>query len=78
MRGFAKGAKWVDDHLGDQDYLKLVASFTKTDPALLAKMVVGSQPLDIDVAGVDHVAALMRDNGLLKSDIDIAPKIFKP
>lgn len=77
MRGFAKGAKWVDDHLGDEDYLNLVASFTKTKPELLKKMVVGPQPMDIDVAGVEHVAALMRDNGLLKSNIDIAPKIFR-
>lgn len=76
-RGFAKGAKWVDDHLGDEDYLKLVASFTRTDPALLKKMVVGPQPMDIDVAGVEHVAALMRDNGLLKSNVDIGPKIFR-
>lgn len=77
MRGFAKGAKWVDDHLGDEDYLNLVASFTKTKPELLKKMVVGPQPMDIDVAGIEHVAALMRDNGLLKSNIDIAPKIFR-
>lgn len=77
MRGFAKGAQWVDAHLGDPDYLKLVASYTRTDPALLAKMVVGPQPTDIDVAGIQHVAALMRDNGLLKGDVDVAAKIFK-
>jgi NitT/TauT family transport system substrate-binding protein len=77
MRGFAKGAQWVDAHLGDPEYLKLVASFTKTDPALLAKMVVGPQPMDIDVAGVEHVAALMKQNGLLKTNIDIAAKVFR-
>ena len=77
MRGFAKGAAWVDTHLGDPDYLKLVASYTKTDEKLLAKMVVGPQPMDIDVAGIERVAALMRENGLLKGDLDIASKIFR-
>jgi NitT/TauT family transport system substrate-binding protein len=76
-RGFAKGAQWVDAHLGDAEYLKLVASYTRTNEKLLAKMVVGPQPMDIDVAGIKRVAALMRDNGLLKTDVDVAAKIFK-
>lgn len=77
IRGFAKGAQWVDAHLGDAQYLQLVASFTKTDEKLLAKMVVGMQPLTVDVAGIEGMAALMKANGLLKTDIDVAAKIFK-
>jgi NitT/TauT family transport system substrate-binding protein len=76
LRGFKKGAEWVDAHLGDEEYLKLVASYTKTDPALLAKMALNKQPLDIDPAGIARVAALMKENGLLKSDLNIAAKIF--
>jgi len=77
VRGFNKGALWVDQHLGDADYMKLVASYTKTDPALLAKMALNKQPLDIDPAGIERVAALMRANGLLHTALDIPAKIFK-
>jgi len=77
LRGFYKGADWVNQHLLDADYLKLVASYTKTDPALLAKMAVSKQPIGVDPKQIERVAALMRENGLLKSDIDVAAKIFK-
>jgi NitT/TauT family transport system substrate-binding protein len=77
LRGFYKGAAWVNEHLGDADYLKLVASYTRTDPALLAKMPVSKQPLDVDPKAIERVAALMKENGLLKTDIDIAAHVFK-
>jgi NitT/TauT family transport system substrate-binding protein len=77
LRGFYKGADWVDEHLGDPEYMKLVASFTKTDPALLSKMALNKQPLDIDPKQIERVAALMKENGLLKTDLDIAAHVFK-
>lgn len=77
LRGFYKGAAWVDEHLGDPEYMTLVASFTKTDPALLAKMALNKQPLDVDPKQIERVAALMRENGLLKTDLDIAGHVFK-
>jgi NitT/TauT family transport system substrate-binding protein len=77
LRGFTKGAEWVNEHLGDPDYMKLVASFTKTDPALLAKMALNKQPLGVDPQQIQRVAALMKDNGLLKTDLDIAGHVFK-
>jgi NitT/TauT family transport system substrate-binding protein len=77
LRGFYKGAAWVNEHLGDPDYMKLVASYTKTDPALLAKMALNPQPMSIDPKQIERVAALMKDNGLLKTDIDIPAHIFR-
>jgi NitT/TauT family transport system substrate-binding protein len=77
LRGFYKGAAWVDEHLGDAEYMKLVASFTKTDPALLAKMALNKQPMSVDPKQIARVAALMKENGLLKTDLDIAGHVFK-
>jgi NitT/TauT family transport system substrate-binding protein len=77
VRGFYKGAEWVNAHIGDPAYLQLVASYTKTDEKLLAKMALNKQPLDIDVAGIDRVAALMKENDLLKTDLNIEAKIFR-
>ena len=76
LRGFYKGAEWVNAHLGDSDYMKLVASYTKTDPALLAKMAFNKQPMSVDPEQIERVAALMKDNGLLKTDIDVAAHVF--
>ncbi len=77
VRAFLKGAEWVNAHLGDEAYLQLVASYTKTDEKVLAKMVVGKQAMDIDVAGIERLAALMRENGLLNSDVNIASKVMR-
>jgi NitT/TauT family transport system substrate-binding protein len=76
LRGFYKGAEWVNAHLGDSDYMKLVASYTKTDPALLAKMAFNKQPMSVDPKQIERVAALMKDNGLLNTDIDVAAHVF--
>jgi NitT/TauT family transport system substrate-binding protein len=77
VRGFLKGAAWVNAHLGDQAYLQLVASYTKTDETLLAKMVVGKQPTEIDIGRIERLVTLMQENGLLKTDVNVASKIFK-
>jgi NitT/TauT family transport system substrate-binding protein len=78
LRGFLKGAEWVNAHLGDQAYLQLVASYTRTDEKLLARMVVGKQPLAIDPQDLERLAVLMKENNLLKTDVNVAAKIFGP
>lgn len=76
MRGFYKGAAWVNQHLGDADYSTLVASYTRTDPNLLAKMTLSKQPLSVDPKAIERVAVLMKENGLLHGIPDIASQIF--
>ena len=76
VRGFLKGVEWVNTHLGDDDYLRLVASYTKTDTKLLAKMVAGKTPTAIDVGSIERLVDLMREYGLLKTHFDIREKIF--
>jgi NitT/TauT family transport system substrate-binding protein len=73
---FLKGGAWINAHLRDNDYNQLVASYTKTDPALIAKMVASQQPMSVDVDPAIKLAALMKENGLLKSDIDFKSKLF--
>jgi NitT/TauT family transport system substrate-binding protein len=77
LRGFLKGAEWVNAHLGDQAYLQLVASYTKTDEKLLARMAVGKQPLDIDIRSLERLVSLMKENDLLKTNVNVAASIFK-
>ena len=51
VRGFEKGARWVNANLGKPAFIDLVAGYTKTDPKLLAKMFVSAQPTSIDAEG---------------------------
>ena len=77
MRAFFKGGKWVNDNLGKKPYNDLVASFTKLPPERLAKMHTVGQVMEIDPAAINGVAKVMREFDLLKSDIDVTPKIFR-
>jgi NitT/TauT family transport system substrate-binding protein len=77
VRGFLKGGEWVNAHLGDQAYLQLVASYTKTDEKLLARMVVGKQPTEINIGGIERLVSFMKENGALKTNVNVASKIFK-
>ncbi|HXQ54047.1 MAG TPA: ABC transporter substrate-binding protein [Stellaceae bacterium] len=77
VRGFLKGAEWVDAHLGDAAYLQLVAGFTRTDEKLLARMTVGKQPAQIDAAALKRLVVLMKEYDLLKTDVDVDAKIFR-
>jgi len=77
IRGFMKGVEWCNEHLGDEQYIQLVASYTRTDEKILAKMVLGKQPTDIDVASIERLVTLMKQYDLLKTNPDIRSKIFK-
>ncbi|HEV8016056.1 MAG TPA: ABC transporter substrate-binding protein [Stellaceae bacterium] len=76
QKAFLRGGKWINDHAGDDAYCQLIAGYTKTDPKLVAKMVVGKQPMSVDVPSIGRLAILMKDNGLLKTDVDYTDKVF--
>jgi NitT/TauT family transport system substrate-binding protein len=77
IRGFLKGADWVNAHLGDEAYLQLVAGYTRTDVKLLAKMIVAKQPTQIDGGALMRLVSLMKEYDLLKTNVDVESKIFK-
>jgi NitT/TauT family transport system substrate-binding protein len=76
QKAFLKGGQWINAHLRDDAYNQLVAGYTHTDPNLIAKMVASEQPLTIGVDATNRLAVLMKDNGLLKTDIDFKAKLF--
>lgn len=76
IRGFQKGVQWFNAHLGTPEFFDLVASYTKTEPSLLAKMYAAKQPTEISVNALNRLVAICRENGILKTDIDVAAKIF--
>jgi NitT/TauT family transport system substrate-binding protein len=77
VRAFMKGVAWVNANLGDQAYLDLIASYTKTDIKLLAKMYTAGQPTAINADEIQGVVGVMQEYGLLKTNVDVKSKIFK-
>jgi ABC-type nitrate/sulfonate/bicarbonate transport system substrate-binding protein len=77
MRAFFKGGQWVNENLGKKSYIDLVAGFTKMAPERLAKLHTAGQRMDIEPAAINGVAKVMKEFGLLKSDIDVTNKIFR-
>jgi NitT/TauT family transport system substrate-binding protein len=73
---FRKGGTWINANLRNDAYNQLVASYTKTDPSLIAKMVASQQPLSVDADAALKLVVLMKENGLLKTDIDFKSKLF--
>ncbi|MGH7032206.1 MAG: ABC transporter substrate-binding protein [Stellaceae bacterium] len=76
-QGFEKGVAWFNAHIGDAEFIDLVAGYSKADRALLAKMYTAKQPTGIDLPIMKKLVGVVKDYGLIKSDIDIESKIFK-
>jgi NitT/TauT family transport system substrate-binding protein len=77
MRAFMKGAKWVNDNFGKPPYFDLVASFTKMDPARIAKLATEPQVMEIGVDAINGIGEAMQEFDLLKTKVDVSSKIFK-
>ena len=77
MRAFFKGGQWVNENLGKKPYIELVAGFTKMSPERLAKMQTVGQRMEIEPAAINGVAKVMKEFGLLKTDVDVTDKVFR-
>ena len=77
MRAFFKGGQWVNENLGKKPYIDLVAGFTKMAPERLAKLQTAGQRMEIEPAAINGVAKVMKEFGLVKSDIDVTNKVFR-
>ena len=77
VRAFRKGVGWVNANLGKEPFVKLVASYTKIDPNLVAKMNVPQAEATVRLAPIKQLIGIMRENDLLTTDVDVESKIFK-
>ena len=77
LRAYLKGGEWVNKHLGDPEYLELVASFTKMEESRLAKMPTVPQEMKLDTNAINGIGDIMREFDLLKTNVDVSPKVFK-
>jgi NitT/TauT family transport system substrate-binding protein len=74
-RALRKGVAWYNAHTNDAETIKIIADFTKLQPEVVAKMYKGHAPEKTDPATLEKTEVLMRDSGLLTSDVDVRSMI---
>jgi hypothetical protein len=76
LRAFNKGGQWVNANLGMEPYFKLVAGFTRMDPARLAKLRTVPQEMVISFDAIHGIGDVTLKFDLLKTKVDVTSKIF--
>jgi len=71
-RAFRKGVQWYNANLRDPDLVRIISGFTKMQPELVAKLDLQQLPEVINLDAVATTLKLMKDNGLVTGDIDLA------
>lgn len=76
VRGWRRGAAWVNANRGKKPFVDLVAAFSGMNPDLVARMPTSPATTDIRADQLPRFIALMRQTGLLDTDVDLRSKIF--
>jgi NitT/TauT family transport system substrate-binding protein len=74
-RAFRKGVQWYNANLRDPDLVRIISGFTKMQPDLVAKMNLQTLPETVHLEAMTTTVKLMKDNGMVAGDIDIASMI---
>jgi NitT/TauT family transport system substrate-binding protein len=72
VRAFRKGVQWYNANLRDPDLVHIISGFTKMQPELVAKLDLQRLPEVVNLGSVATTVKLMKDNGLITGDIDLA------
>ena len=70
-RAFEKGVAWYNENLGSPEVVRVISDFTKMQPELVAKLHLQKLPEFVDPETVAVTVKLMKDNGLISSDVDV-------
>jgi NitT/TauT family transport system substrate-binding protein len=76
QKAFLRGGQWINANLRNDAYNQLVAGYTKTDIKLITQMIASNQPMAVDVGAANRLVELMKQNELLKTDVDFRSKVL--
>jgi NitT/TauT family transport system substrate-binding protein len=71
MRAYLKGVAYIEQHRTDAEGVRIIAAYTKMDPATVAKIVLPKFPSVVRPEGIEETARLMVKCGLLKKMPDV-------
>lgn len=76
-RAYNKGADWINQNQGSEEWLKIVSGYTRMPPEALKGLALPSFEKTVDVAAVGPVVELMRKHGMLEGAFDIKSLFYK-
>jgi NitT/TauT family transport system substrate-binding protein len=76
-RALRQGTEWVKANMMSPAYLKLVNEFTKMDPKLIQAMAPVRVSADVDIESLKTMESLMREHGMLKTELDLQNRLVK-
>ncbi|HEV8022146.1 MAG TPA: ABC transporter substrate-binding protein [Candidatus Lustribacter sp.] len=76
VRAYKRGAAWVNANEGKEPFFNLVAEYTGLNPDLVRRMKPVPVPAEIIPGTLPRLTALMRQTGLLDTNVDLRAKIF--
>ena len=76
VRAYRRGANWLNANEGKEPFYSLIAEFTGMNLDLVRRMRPVPAPADIIPGSLARLTTLMRQTGLLDTNIDLRTKIF--
>lgn len=76
-RAYNKGADWINQNQGSEEWLKIVSGYTRMPPEALKGLALPSFEKTVDVVAVGPVVELMRKHGMLEGAFDIKALFYK-
>lgn len=79
VRGYNKGADWINQNKGSEEWLKIVSGYTRLAPEQLKNLSLPLFEKMVDPAGVEQVVVQMRKQGMLeaKDVIDVKGLLYR-
>ncbi|TFZ02602.1 hypothetical protein EZ313_15190 [Ramlibacter henchirensis] len=77
VRGYMKGVDWTNANKSSDEWIQIVANYTKLPPEKVKGLTVPPYDKVVDAAGVDAVQGLMRKNGMLDSPVDTKGLLYR-
>ncbi len=79
VRGYNKGADWINQNKGSDEWLKIVSGYTRLAPEQLKSLSLPLFEKLVDPAGVEQVVVQMRRQGMLEARevIDVKGLLYR-
>lgn len=67
-----KGIAWVNERVGKPELFELISGYTRIPPERLKATAIGGWPTAVDADAIQQTIAIMKEHGLLKTDVKAA------
>jgi len=71
VRAYNKGIDWINNNKGSDEWLKLIAGYTRLTPEQIKGVSLPLWPKTVDPKAIEKMAQLMRKHGLLERNVDV-------